>query len=107
MHVNLSKPGSAPGPLYDSTFEHDACGTGFVVQRSGQRSHRVLHLALEALCNHAHRGAVAADGRSGDGAGVLTQLPHKLIIRDLARLGARAPGAGDVAVAMIFMPLRN
>ncbi len=108
MHVNLSLPGQpSPGPLYDPSFEHDACGTGFVVQRSGQRSHRVLQLALEALCNHAHRGAVAADGRSGDGAGMLTQLPHKLIARDLARLGARAPGAGDVAVAMIFMPLRN
>ncbi len=107
MHVNLSKPGSAPGPLYDPTFEHDACGTGFVVQRSGRRSHRVLQLALEALCNHAHRGAVAADGRSGDGAGILTQLPHKLIGRDLAHLGVRAPAPGDVAVAMIFMPLRN
>ncbi len=107
MHVNLSKPGSAPGPLYDPTFEHDACGTGFVVQRSGRRSHRVLQLALEALCNHAHRGAVAADGRSGDGAGILTQLPHKLIGRDLAHLGVRVPAPGDVAVAMIFMPLRN
>jgi len=107
MHVSLSQPGSGPGPLYDPSFEHDACGTGFVVQRGGQRSHRVLQLALEALCNHAHRGAVAADGRSGDGAGVLTQLPHKLITRDLARLGARSPGPGNVAVAMIFMPLRN
>lgn len=105
--VDPSLPGLHPGPLYDPAFEHDACGTGFVVQRGGQRSHRVLQLALEALCNHAHRGAVAADGRSGDGAGVLTQLPHKLITRDLARLGARAPGPGDVAVAMIFMPLRN
>ncbi|MFZ2362143.1 MAG: glutamate synthase large subunit [Anaerolineae bacterium] len=107
MHVSLSEPGQQPGPLYDPSFEHDACGTGFVVQRSGQRNHRVLRLALEALCNHAHRGAVAADGRSGDGAGILTQLPHRLIARDLARLGARSPGPGDVAVAMIFMPLRN
>ncbi len=105
---NLSQPGPfPPGPLYDPAFEHDACGTGFVVMRNGQPSHRVMALALEALCNHAHRGAVAADGRSGDGAGVLTQLPHKLISRDLAQLGVRTPGAGDVAVAMIFMPLRN
>jgi glutamate synthase (ferredoxin) len=107
MHVSLSEPGKQPGPLYDSSFEHDACGTGFVVQRTGQRSHRVLRLALEALCNHAHRGAVAADGRSGDGAGILTQLPLKLIARDLAYVGVRAPAAGDVAVGMIFMPLRN
>jgi len=107
MHGNLEQPGSCPGPLYDPSFEHDACGAGFVAQRSGQRSHRVLQLALEALCNHAHRGAVAADGRSGDGAGVITQLPHKLIARDLAQLGVRVPRPGDVAVAMIFMPLRN
>jgi len=107
MHGNLDQPGSCPGPLYDPSFEHDACGAGFVAQRSGQRSHRVLQLALEALCNHAHRGAVAADGRSGDGAGVITQLPHKLIARDLAQLGVRVPRPGDVAVAMIFMPLRN
>ncbi len=108
MKPSLSGPGlAAPGPLYDPSFEHDACGTGFVAQRSGARSHRVLQLALEALCNHAHRGAVAADGRSGDGAGILTQLPHKLIARDLARLGVRTPAPGDVAVAMVFMPLRN
>ena len=108
MHSSLSLPGpDAPGPLYDPSFEHDACGTGFVVMRDGARSHRVLALALQALCNHAHRGAVAADGRSGDGAGVLTQLPHKLIGRDLAHMGVRAPEPGDVAVAMTFMPLRN
>ena len=107
MQDNLSWPGVRPGPLYDPSFEHDACGTGFVALRSGQRTHRVLELALEALCNHAHRGAVAADGRSGDGAGILTQLPHKFMTRELAKIGSRAPALGDLAVGMLFMPLRN
>ena len=100
-------PGNQSGPLYDPSFEHDACGVGYVAQRHGQRSHQVLQLALEALCNHAHRGAVAADGRSGDGAGVLTQIPHALMARELAKIGARAPAPGDLAVGMLFMPLRN
>ena len=107
MQDNLSWPGVRPGPLYNPSFEHDACGTGFVALRSGQRTHRVLELALEALCNHAHRGAVAADGRSGDGAGILTQLPHKFMTRELAKIGSRAPALGDLAVGMLFMPLRN
>jgi glutamate synthase (ferredoxin) len=110
MERDLTMPGApsgAIGPLYDPAFEHDACGTGFVAQRSGAASHRVLELALEALCNHAHRGAVAADGRSGDGAGVLTQLPYALMVRELAKTGARAPEHGDLAVGMVFLPLRN
>lgn len=100
-------PFGAAGPLYDASFEHDACGTGFVAQRNGARSHHVLQLALEALCNHAHRGAVAADGRSGDGAGVLTQLPYELMVRELAKTGSRPPERGDLAVGMLFLPLRN
>ncbi|MEZ4768542.1 MAG: glutamate synthase large subunit [Caldilineales bacterium] len=103
----LSYPGGRPGPLYDPAFERDACGVGFVAQRDGRRSNRVLALALEALCNHAHRGAVAADGRSGDGAGVLTQIPHALMARELGELGVRAPEPGDLAVGMLFLPLRN
>ena len=65
-------------PLYQDRYEHDACGIGFVAQKDGRRSNDVLRLAVTALCNHAHRGAVAADGKSGDGAGVLTQIPHEL-----------------------------
>ncbi len=110
MEYDLSGPavpGAAPGPLYDPSFEHDACGTGFVAQRHGDHSHRILQLALEALCNHAHRGALAADGRSGDGAGVLTRLPYDLMVRELAKTGSRAPERGDLAVGMLFLPLRN
>jgi glutamate synthase (ferredoxin) len=92
------------GSLYDPRFEHDACGIGFVAQKSGERSHRVLDLALTALCNHAHRGAVAADGKSGDGAGVLTQLPYELIVRHLARQELTPPERERMAVGMVFLP---
>ena len=95
------------GSLYDGRFEHDACGIGFVAQKSGARSHGVLKMALDALCNHAHRGAVAADGKSGDGAGVLTQLPYDLLARELSRQGIQPPDRGDLAVGMIFLPRYN
>jgi glutamate synthase (ferredoxin) len=95
------------GSLYDPRFEHDACGIGFVAQKSGERSHRVLELALTALCNHAHRGAVAADGKSGDGAGVLTQLPYELIVNHLAQRGMAAPERDRLAVGMVFLPRYN
>ena len=94
-------------PLYQDRYEHDACGIGFVAQKDGRRSHEVLRLAVTALVNHAHRGAVAADGKSGDGAGVLTQLPHELLARHLAQMGFTAPAPGDLAVGMIFLPRYN
>ena len=97
----------ARGSLYNPRFEHDACGIGFVAQKSGERSHRVLELALTALCNHAHRGAVAADGKSGDGAGVLTQLPYEIIARHLTRQGITPPERDRLAVGMIFLPRTN
>ncbi len=97
----------ASGSLYDERFEHDACGIGFVAQKSGVRSHEVLALALTALRNHAHRGATAADGKSGDGAGVLTQLPYELMARELLRNGMQPPARGDLAVGMTFLPRFN
>ena len=66
-------PFSTRPPLYQDRYEHDACGIGFVAQKDGRRSNEVLRLAVTALVNHAHRGAVASDGKSGDGAGVLTR----------------------------------
>ncbi len=97
----------ARGSLYDPRFEHDACGIGFVAQTSGARSHEVLDLALTALRNHAHRGAVAADGKSGDGAGVLTQIPYEIVGKELIDQGKRVPERGDLAVGMVFLPRYN
>ncbi|HKX18617.1 MAG TPA: glutamate synthase large subunit [bacterium] len=89
--------------LRDARFEHDACGTGFVATTAG-RSHAVLELALNAVGRLTHRGAVSADGKTGDGAGVLTQIPYRLLVPDLYRLGVRPPRHADLGVAMAFLP---
>src|SRR5215207_4460308 len=89
--------------LYDPRFEHDACGIGFVAQLSGAVSHDILRMALTAVGNMAHRGGVGADGKSGDGAGVLTQIPRTFFARELAQLGIVYP-VEHLAVGMIFLP---
>ena len=89
--------------LRDPRFEHDACGTGFVATTAG-RSHAVLELAIEAVARLTHRGAVSADGKTGDGAGILTQIPYRLLVPDLYRLGVRPPRHADLGVAMAFLP---
>ena len=88
--------------------EKDSCGVGFVARIQGQADHEVLRLGLEALANHAHRGAVAADGKTGDGAGVMTQLPHTFLQRVYNQIyGKQLPGPGDVAVGVVFLPLQD
>src|ERR1051325_9561979 len=93
--------------LYDSQFEHDACGVGFVANLTGGASQRILGTALEALGNLLHRGAVDADGLSGDGAGVLTQLPRKLFAREIEGRGFVRPHPEDIAAGMLFLPRAN
>lgn len=89
--------------LYDPRFEHDACGIGFVARLSGEPSHDVIAYALQAVGSMAHRGGVAADGKSGDGAGVLTQIPRAFFARELERVGS-AYSVADLAVGMFFLP---
>ena len=89
--------------LYDPRFEHDACGIGFVAHLEGRRSHRVLQMGLEALANHAHRGAVADDRKTGDGAGILTQLPYEFFNRELRRMGCETPPVADLAVGQLYL----
>ena len=84
--------------------ERDACGIGFIADSSGRRSHRVLMLAIEALARMAHRGAVAADGRTSDGVGLLTQIPYPLFKRELVRQGIAPEKPRDIAVGMFFLP---
>ncbi len=92
-------------PLYDPRFEHDACGTGFIASVTGAREHRILAYALEALANLAHRGAMDADAETSDGAGIMTQLPYRLLNAWLAEQGL-APVAGqNLAVGMFFLPV--
>jgi glutamate synthase (ferredoxin) len=90
--------------LYDPAFEHDACGVGLVVNIAGTPSREIVERALGGLVNLTHRGGVGADERTGDGAGVLTQIPHKLFAPVLAEQGRGDLGPGEYAVAMIFLP---
>ncbi|MBX3011796.1 MAG: glutamate synthase large subunit [Caldilineaceae bacterium] len=101
MHEQSGLP--AKQGLYDPRFEHDACGIGFVAHIEGRRSHRVLQMGLEALANHAHRGAVADDRKTGDGAGILTQLPYEFFNRELQRIGCDLPPVGDLAVGQLYL----
>ncbi|PMP79733.1 MAG: hypothetical protein C0184_09745, partial [Chloroflexus aggregans] len=96
-------PARDPARLYDPRFEHDACGIGFVARVNGRASHDILELALTALGRLEHRGAVADDARTGDGAGVLTQLPRRLLQRELAAAGITVADA-DLALGMLFLP---
>jgi len=85
-------------------LEKDACGVGFIANIKGIKSHKVLHNALESLANLDHRGAVSADGKTGDGAGILTQIPYKFFEKQLLKLNIKAPSVEDLAVGMFFLP---
>ncbi|HEX8311496.1 MAG TPA: glutamate synthase large subunit [Chthoniobacteraceae bacterium] len=93
--------------LYSPDFEHDACGVGFIAQVSGKRSNQVLRYGLQSLCNLAHRGAVDADSKTGDGAGVTTQIPYKLFIPEITRLGHKLFNESDLGVGFLFLPHDN
>ncbi|WP_199442712.1 glutamate synthase large subunit [Umezawaea beigongshangensis] len=88
--------------LYDEQFEHDACGVAFVADLAGRRDHTIVARALTALRNLEHRGARGAEPETGDGAGVLVQVPHELY-REVA--GFPLPGAGGYAVGTAFLPV--
>ena len=94
----------ATPPLYDPSHEHDGCGTGFVANIDGERTHRIVELAVQAVVNLTHRGAVSADAASGDGAGVTVEIPHQLLAQEAERLGYRVHRPDDLAVAMVFLP---
>jgi glutamate synthase (ferredoxin) len=87
----------------DATREHDACGVGFVAHASGARSHEVVGMALEAVARVAHRGAASTDN-SGDGAGLLTQIPYRLFYRDAYRLGLHLQPGLPFGVGAFFLP---
>jgi len=90
--------------LYDPANEHDACGVGFVVNMFGRRSHRIVEQGLEVLENLTHRGACGCDPLTGDGAGILLQLPHDFFAAAAPAAGVKLPAAGDWATGNIFLP---
>jgi glutamate synthase (NADPH/NADH) large chain len=90
--------------LFDPALEKDSCGVGFIADIKGRKSHKIVQDALTILVNLEHRGAVGADPRAGDGAGILVQMPHKFLAKRAAELGFTLPPAGHYAVGALFLP---
>ena len=81
--------------LYDPRNERDACGIGFVVNIKGQRSHDIILKGIQILINLTHRGACGCDPETGDGAGILIQIPHEFFVKECAKIGFSLPSAGE------------
>src|SRR6266446_5295229 len=90
--------------LYDPRFEHDACGVGFVVNIKGEKSHEIVEQALTVLQNLDHRGACGCEENTGDGAGILLQVPHAFFQDACEGLGFKLPDPGEYGVGMLFLP---
>src|SRR5713101_3976402 len=90
--------------LYDPRFEHDACGVGFVANIKGVKSHDIVQKGLQVLQNLTHRGACGCDPLTGDGAGVLMQVPHEFLAQECRALRIALPDPGTYGVGMVFLP---
>ncbi len=100
--VSDSSPAHAPASsgLYDASEEHDACGVGMLVHLRGEKSHSLVEQALTILANMRHRGAEGADKKTGDGAGILVQIPHEFILLQ----GVAVPERGRYGTGLVFLP---
>ena len=90
--------------LYDSSFEHDACGIGFVANIKGNKSHQIISDALTVLENMEHRGACGCENNTGDGAGIMIQTPHEFFFDECLKLGVHLPSFGKYGAGVIFFP---
>ena len=108
MNEPPHSPGSSHPPaaqgLYDPAHEHDACGVGFVVDIKGRKSHAIVTQALTVLKNLLHRGACGCEVNTGDGAGILIQMPHRFLARECAALGITLPEPGRYGAGLVFLP---
>ncbi len=91
--------------LYDPRNEHDACGVGFVANIEGRKSHDVVLKGIQVLINLTHRGACGCDPETGDGAGILIQIPHSFFDRECTKLGFTLPAPGEYGIGMVFLPV--
>ena len=104
--ATMKYPSAFPKPqgLYHPRHERDACGIGFVAHIKGQRSHGIVRDALEVLVCLDHRGARGAEPNTGDGAGILIQIPDRFLREEMAQQGVNLPPAGEYGVGMVFLP---
>ena len=93
--------------LYDPAFEHDSCGVGLISNIKGRQSHDIVRMGLDMLQNLSHRGAVGSDPDTGDGAGILMQIPHAYLKERCADLGIHLPQPGRYAVGVLYTPRDN
>jgi glutamate synthase domain-containing protein 2/glutamate synthase domain-containing protein 1/glutamate synthase domain-containing protein 3 len=93
--------------LYNPAHEHDACGIGFVANISGHRTHDIIRQGIQVLLNLTHRGACGCDPETGDGAGILIQIPHKFFARECEKLGFILPEPGTYGIGMTFLPVEK
>ncbi len=100
----MQKRITKPEGLYDPQHEHDACGVGFVANVKGKKSHEIIVQALTVLKNLTHRGACGCEVNTGDGAGILLQIPHTFLKNTCAKLGIQLPGPKEYGVGVIFLP---
>ncbi|HXG27568.1 MAG TPA: glutamate synthase large subunit [Nevskiales bacterium] len=112
MHSRHDNTGGRPAGLglppkqglYDPRFEHDACGVGFVVDIQGRASHKILRQGIQVLVNLDHRGACGAETNTGDGAGILLQMPHRFLREECDKLGINLPAPGEYGSGLVFLP---
>ena len=98
MHYSLPKKQG----LYDPQFEHDNCGIGFIANIKGKKSHNIITDAIQILKNLTHRGGVGSEEDTGDGAGILTQIPHKFMEKVCKNEGIELPKEKDYGIGMFF-----
>lgn len=93
-----------PEGLYHPRFEHDSCGVGFIANIKGRKSHQLISDALTMLERMEHRGACGCEPNTGDGAGILIQVPHEFFISECRKLGFKLPSFGSYGVGLVFFP---
>src|SRR5713226_5019429 len=109
MTTRLKNPNGPPPAqgLYHPAQEHDACGIGFVANVRGHKSHEIISKGIQVLLNLTHRGACGCDPETGDGAGILLQIPHQFFVRECGKLGFELPLPGAYGVGMTFLPVEK
>lgn len=94
----------SPQGLYHPDQEHEACGIGMIANINGEKSHAIVQNAVNILCNLEHRGGQSSDTSTGDGAGILTQIPHRFFLKQCEKEGIFLPAEGRYGIGMVFMP---